>query len=80
MKWKVFDYLAIGFTLSLAINLVIIFFVASLNGGKVLVLSNQFGEQSIELVLFPIWIVMGLITLIRFGLKLRRLDEYSRTH
>lgn len=62
---KLFDFLAVGFTLVLAINMVIVFFLALFNGGEYLVTINRFGEQWIEAVLFPLWIGVGVITLIR---------------
>ena len=64
---KVFDFLSIGFLLGLSINLVGIFFFASFNGGQAQVTVNTFGEQGVEAVLFPIFIIMGIITLLRAG-------------
>ncbi len=69
---KIFDFLASGFNLGLAVGFVVIFFFAFFNGAGVLITINDFGEQWIEAVLFPIWIVMGIITLIRLGRKIRR--------
>lgn len=71
-KERIFNFLALGFCLSLAINLVMIFFLAFFNGGEVLVTFNTFGEQWVEAVLFPVWIVMGVVMLVRLG---RKLDE-----
>jgi len=67
---KLFDFLAMGFCLGLAINLTIIFFIALFNEGGVLVLIDQFYEKEIEMIAFPIFIVMGIITLIRMGRRL----------
>ena len=69
---KVFDFLAMGFCLGLAVNLTIIFFLAVLNGGEVTVTVNTFGEKWVEIFLFPMWVIMGLITFIRMGYKLKR--------
>lgn len=62
---KVFDCLAVGFLLVLAVNMVVVFFLAFLNGGEYLVIVDKFGEQWIEAVLFPIWIIMGVVTAFR---------------
>lgn len=70
-KEGIFNFLALGFCLGLAINLAIIFFLAFFNGGQVLVTVNTFGEQWVEAVLFPIFIIMGVFSLIRLGLKLK---------
>ncbi len=62
---KLFDALAMGLCLGLAINLVIVFFVAVFHGGEVLVTVNTLGEQWIEVILFPVIIVMGVVNFIR---------------
>lgn len=63
--WNIFNTLALGFNLALAINLVIILFLAVQNGGGVLVTANDFSEQGIEMVLFPLFILMGIVAFIR---------------
>ena len=62
---KLFDALAMGLCLGLAINLVGIFFTAAFHGGEVLVTVNTLGEQWIEVFLFPVIIIMGVVTFIR---------------
>ena len=62
---KLFDALAMGLCLGLAINLVGIFFVAVFHGGEALMTVNTFGEQWIEVILFPVIIVMGVVNFIR---------------
>lgn len=70
-KERIFNFLALGFCLGLAINLVVIFFSGFLNDGQVLITTNTFGEQWVEAVLFPVGIGMSIVTLIRLGLRLR---------
>ena len=62
-KLRIFHFLASGFNLGLAINLVIIFFLANTRG-EVLVTTNQYNERWIETILFPVFVFMGLISLI----------------
>ena len=69
---RIFDFLATGFILCLAVNLVIVFFLALLNGGEARIVINQFGEQWVEAVLFPVFIVMGVVTLIRLGNRISK--------
>lgn len=69
---RIFDFLALGFLLALAINLVGMFFVAFFNGGSVVMVIDKYGEQHIEAILFPIFIVMGIVSLIRLGRGLKR--------
>ncbi len=69
---KVFDCFAVGLTLALAVNMVIVFFLAFLNGGECLVTVNTFGEQWVEAVLFPVWVIMGTVTLIRLTRQARK--------
>lgn len=69
MFWKVFEVLSVAWLGALAINLVIIFFLARI-GGEVYVYTNKVGEAQLESFLFPTVLVMGAITLIRM---LRRL-------
>ncbi len=66
---KVFDFLALGFNLGLAINLMAIFFLAKFNNGGVLVTINKSSEQGIETIIFPIFVVMGLVSLVWMGLR-----------
>ena len=72
VKMKIFDLLAVALIMSLALNSAIIFFLGFFNDGKVTVYINLFGEQWIEAILFPIWIIMGIVTLIRLGKKINR--------
>jgi len=75
---KVFDFVSVGFLLVIAVNMVIVFFLAFFNGGECLVTINTFGEQWVEVVLFPIWIIMGtvaFIRLIRQARKPRRVND-----
>lgn len=72
---RIFDFLALGFLLALSINLVGMFFVAFFNGGSVLMVIDRYGEQNVEAILFPIFIVMGIISLIRLGRGLSRLPK-----
>jgi len=65
MFWKIFDTMAMRFNLGLAINLVIIFFLARANGSRLMVTTDTFHEQGIEAIVFPIWIIMGIITAYR---------------
>lgn len=67
---RLFDALAMGFCLVLAINLVILFFGALAKGGQATISVNRFGEMWIEAVFFPLVIIMGIITLIRMLRKL----------
>jgi hypothetical protein len=62
---KLFDFAAIGLNVGLALNMTIAFFLAYFNGGEVLITINRFGEQRVEAILFPVIILMGVITLIR---------------
>lgn len=62
---KLFDCLSIGFLLALSINLLIIFFLAFFNGYEWGVIVNDYGEAIFEAIVFPIWVIMGSITLIR---------------
>lgn len=71
MFGRIFNFLALSFCLGLAINLTIICLLAFFNDGQVLVTVNSFGEGLVEVVLFPIWVVMGLIAFIRLGLRIR---------
>ena len=70
-KLGIFNFLALGFNLALAINLVIIFFIARTNG-QVLVSINQYNEQWVETIFFPLVLLMGIIALVMQGKKLRR--------
>lgn len=60
---KLFEFMAMGFCLVLAINLTGIFFLAFFNGGQAVVSVNSYGEQWFEMVFFPIVVVMGLVTM-----------------
>jgi len=62
---KLFDCLSIGFLLVLSVNTVIIFYLAFLNDYVCLVNVNTFREGYIEAVLFPLWVVMGIVTFVR---------------
>jgi len=64
---KLFELFSVGLLLSLAIHTIIMFFLAFFNGDKVLMTINDYGEKWIEAVLFPIFIVMGTVTLIRIA-------------
>jgi Na+(H+)/acetate symporter ActP len=71
IKMRIFDFLALGFNLGLAINLVIIFFCASFNGGEITITVDQYSEQTIEMIFFPVFVIMGVVTLVRLGNKIR---------
>ncbi len=71
-RMKIFDCFAVGFLLVLAVNMGIVFFLAFFNGGECLVIVDTFGEQWVEAVLFPIWIVMGIVTAVRLVRRTRR--------
>ena len=71
MKWKLFETISIGCLLALSINLLIIFFLGYISEQPVLVHINTFSEGHIEAVLFPLWLIMGVITLVRM---IRRKD------
>jgi len=49
----------------LSVNTVIIFYLAFLNDYVCLVNVNTFREGYIEAVLFPLWVVMGIVTFVR---------------
>ena len=63
--WKIFEIISVGLLLALSLNLLIIFFPAYFSGLPVLVNINAFSEAHIEAVLFPIWFVMGVVTIVR---------------
>jgi len=64
---RVFELFSVGLLLSLAIHTIIMFFMAFFNDDSVLMTINDYGEKWIEAILFPIFIVMGIVTLIRIA-------------
>ena len=60
-----FNMIALTANVALALGAVVTFFLAFLNDGKVIVNVNHYGEAWFEAVLFPVIVVMGLVTLIR---------------
>ena len=65
--WRLFDALSVGFLLALSLNLLIIFFISYISGQPAVVSVNTFTEGYIEAVLFPIWFLMGTVTLVRLA-------------
>lgn len=66
---KLFDCASVGFLLVLSANMLIIFFLAFFNGYECLVAVDRFGEARLEAVLFPLWFIMGTVTLARMVRK-----------
>ena len=64
---RIFELFSVGLLLSLAIHTLIMFFLAFFNGDRVVMTINDYGEKWIEAVLFPIFIAMGIVTLIRIA-------------
>ena len=71
MFWKIWDCLAVAWLLVLSTSLVATFLVNY--WGKGLPVANftfnDYGEAGLEAIVFPIWIVMGLVTLVRMMRK-----------
>ena len=64
--WFAFDLLGIALPLGLAINLVIPFMIAYFSGVESFtVYINTFREVTVEMFLFPIIILWGVITFVR---------------
>lgn len=60
-----FKCLSVGLLLALAVNMLVIFYMALLSGdNQVLVTINDFSEAKIEAVLFPLILISGIFTLI----------------
>ena len=63
---KTFDIFAVGVLLAMSANLLGIFFSALiLGGGECVVTINEYGEALPEAILFPLWFITGIITLVR---------------
>jgi hypothetical protein len=75
LKWL--DFVAVAMTTSLALNLTIILYLARLNQ-RVTVTVNEFGELGIELVLFPVAVILGLFTMFRILTKLAKTSDRSK--
>lgn len=65
MRWKLFETISIGGLLALSLNLIIIFSLGYITGRPVLIHINAFTEGHIEAILFPVFFIIGVITLIR---------------
>lgn len=65
MNWYYFDALAIGLTLVLAGCLTVGVVEAAITDSPVVAFTFPYGEQLAEAILFPIWLTMGVITLVR---------------
>jgi len=70
MKGKCLLFLALGLNLVLAIHLTVIFFLARFAGGEVTIAVNDFSEQGVETILFPVIILIGLVALVWIGRKI----------
>jgi len=75
MKGKCLLFLALGLNLVLAIHLTVIFFLARFAGGEVTIAVNDFSEQGVETILFPIFVLTGLVALIWLGRKIQMKKE-----
>ena len=64
---KLFDCASVGFLLVLSVNMVIILFRAFFNNYECMVTVNNYGEAVFEIVIFPVWLIMGSITLVRMA-------------
>ena len=65
MNWHHFDALALALALVLAGCLTVAVVEAAIVGSPVVVFTFPYGEQLAEAILFPIWLIMGVITLVR---------------
>lgn len=71
-KWRFYLYvLPIAGCIGLAAFLSWIAIQALLNGGKVLVDFNYYGENLIEAIIFPLLVIFGLYGLRKLGRKAR---------
>jgi len=77
--WMIFDCFSVGMLLALSANLLGIFFSAHASENKsCLVTINDYNEAKIESVLFPIFFIMGVITMIRLMMEVPN-PNYYRT-
>ena len=65
MNWRYFDALAVGLTLVLAGCLTVPVVHAAITGSPVVVFTFPRGELLLEAILFPLWLTMGIVTLVR---------------
>ena len=65
--WEIWDCLAVAWLLILSTSLVANFLWNYWGGGLPVgrFTFNDYGEAGLESIVFPIWILMGLVTLIR---------------
>ena len=65
MNWRYFDALAIGLNLALAGCLTVPVVHAAMTRSRAVVFTFPYGELLLETILFPIWLVIGVVTLVR---------------
>ena len=75
-QWRLrLEILIIGWLLVLGANLIGIFFTAYFTGQPVVVTIDTFGEHNIEVVVFPVWLALGVWLFIN---KLRNLPKETK--
>ena len=69
--WRLWDFQAVSGVLGIAAVVTFYMVKAYLNGStKILLDFNEIGEAQLEVILFPIWSAMALVTVIRMLRKL----------
>lgn len=64
---RILELVSVSCVLGLAMHHVLVFFLALTNGNEILLTINDYGEKWIEAVLFPIFIVLGAVSLVRMA-------------